>query len=257
MLEGGFHFPHGCEVNRRPRRFPEVLIAQWCNEGVEVVDLHTKAPEVAQAMHKELQAIAQRDAGDVAPKATGSSHLLLRRCGHAARSNRIEAVIEKEGLLSRPPVVYREGWEEYRAIAFDDGQRGPPVQGLPEPTPPRASPIGSRCGATSAWRRACATPRRPLGGAGSPKQGPGVVRKAVVQPTMFFPKNHSTAAAKYARLVKRRGKGVARVALAGEVLDTAYQPLTRTPYRYATLARRNEGQHFVKMARKAEAISVS
>lgn len=66
------------------------------------------------------------------------------------------------------------------------------------------------------------------------KQGPGVVRKYLGQGAPHFTRNNENSRKKHLRLAKKRGKGVARVAVAGDMLDTAYQVLkTRTPYKYA------------------------
>lgn len=66
------------------------------------------------------------------------------------------------------------------------------------------------------------------------KQGPGVVRKILVQGALHFAKDNPNTANKKRRLEAQRGKSVARVAAAGDLLDVAYQVLkTQTPYRYA------------------------
>lgn len=66
------------------------------------------------------------------------------------------------------------------------------------------------------------------------KQGPGVVRKYLAQGAQHFPRHNDNSRKKQGRLAKQRGKGVARIAVAGDMLDTAYQILkTKTPYKYA------------------------
>lgn len=66
------------------------------------------------------------------------------------------------------------------------------------------------------------------------KQGPGVVRKYLVQGAPHFTRNNENSRKKQVGLAKKRGKGVARMAVAGDMLDTSYQILkTKTPYKFA------------------------
>lgn len=66
------------------------------------------------------------------------------------------------------------------------------------------------------------------------KQGPGVVRKILVQGSWAFERSNPDAKAKHAHLTCRRGRGIARMATAGDLLDVIYQVLkTRQRYRHA------------------------
>ena len=62
------------------------------------------------------------------------------------------------------------------------------------------------------------------------KQGPGVVRKVLVQAAIHHGRSSSSASVRFKRLAVERGKGVALVATAADLLDQLYQMLkTRTP----------------------------
>lgn len=66
------------------------------------------------------------------------------------------------------------------------------------------------------------------------KQGPGAVRKVVVQGAHHYTKHNPRAKLKSDTIAKKRGKGRARAAAGSDLLNVAYQMLkTRTPYRYA------------------------
>lgn len=67
------------------------------------------------------------------------------------------------------------------------------------------------------------------------KQGPGYIRKTLVQGAQHFKDVNPPTAEKYARLKAERPKGgVGIVAAAGDLLDVVYQMLkTRTPFRFA------------------------
>jgi len=77
------------------------------------------------------------------------------------------------------------------------------------------------------------------------KQGPGVVRKVVVQGAHHYTRHDARAKAKSDRIAKKRGKGRARAATGSDLLNVAYQMLkTRTTYKFARPAevtrKRNE-----------------
>jgi transposase len=86
------------------------------------------------------------------------------------------------------------------------------------------------------------------------KQGRGSVRKAVVQAVPHFVKHHPVAHRKQHRLRKARGPGVARMAMAADILDVAYQVLkTRTPYRHVRPdALHRKRRKFNQLVRRAE-----
>lgn len=64
------------------------------------------------------------------------------------------------------------------------------------------------------------------------KQGPGIVRKIVVQGAHHYTKHDTRARTKSDRIAQKRGKGRARAATGADLLNVAYQMLkTRTTYR--------------------------
>lgn len=66
------------------------------------------------------------------------------------------------------------------------------------------------------------------------KQGPGIVRKVVVQGAHHYTRHDERAKAKSDRIANKRGKGRARAAAGSDLLNVAYQMLkTRTTYKFA------------------------
>lgn len=73
------------------------------------------------------------------------------------------------------------------------------------------------------------------------KQGPGLVRKILVQGALHFARHNPRADAKLHALQHRRGKGIARVAAGADLLSVAYQVLkTRQPYHHADPGRQGK-----------------
>lgn len=120
--------------------------------------------------------------------------------------------------------------------------------------PNRAS-IRSNFGLATSVRDSADTQRRGR----ITKQGPGAVRKILVQGALHFVAHNPNSKLKHERLAGQRGKGVARVAAGADLLDTAYQVLkTQTPYRFARPEKTAEKRRaLTRLASPPASLSVS
>jgi len=91
------------------------------------------------------------------------------------------------------------------------------------------------------------------------KQGPGLVRKIVVQGAHHYTKHDTRAREKSDRIAKKRGKGRARAATGSDLLNVAYQMLkTKTPYRHARESEvKRKLAELAHLAAAPQALSVS
>jgi len=132
VLEVAFRYRHGCHVGQLSERHPDVLIAQWCNFHVEVLEVHTRDARRIQAMVKELTVLAGREAKLLASDLDGGDVQLVQvPCPHQ-RGAAIGTLIEQHGCLYLQPLLYHEGWERYRILAFEEGQLRALFQALAE-----------------------------------------------------------------------------------------------------------------------------
>ncbi|HEV8359183.1 MAG TPA: helix-turn-helix domain-containing protein [Candidatus Thermoplasmatota archaeon] len=124
MLEVSFRFRHGCALSKLSERHPTVVIGQWCNFAVEVVEIHTGDPSLGGQLEQELLSLKKEGFKALARAQNGNTtQMLVLKCGHKRRGT-ISALIEDTGCLYLPPIVYRGGWEHYRMVAMsDDGLR--------------------------------------------------------------------------------------------------------------------------------------
>lgn len=120
---------------------------------------------------------------------------------------------------------------------------------------PNKKTIRSNFGLATSVRNSADTERRGR----ITKQGPGVVRKVLVQGALHFARHNPNTSMKHARLAGKRGKGVARVAAAADLLDVTYQVLkTRTRYHHERRQRHAEKRReLARLARTPEPICVS
>lgn len=91
------------------------------------------------------------------------------------------------------------------------------------------------------------------------KQGPGVVRKVVVQGAHHHTRHNPRAKAKSDRIAKKRGKGRARAATGADLLNVAYQMLkTQTAYRFARPVEvKRKRAELARLAASAQSLSIS
>ncbi len=113
LYEARIRVIHDCPYSRLARKFPEATIAMWCNFHTHVFEISAPTDELMAMVQKEmnLSGSNQMVVGE-------GTHLrmILQDCDCTPG---VMNVIEQEGLWSEEPVIYREGWENYRVIGHD------------------------------------------------------------------------------------------------------------------------------------------
>lgn len=91
------------------------------------------------------------------------------------------------------------------------------------------------------------------------KQGPGIIRKIVVQGAHHYTRNNPRARERAAAIAKKRGKGRARAATGSDLLNVAYQMLkTRTPYKHANrVSVERKLRELERLSARAQSLSLS
>ncbi|UCE09454.1 MAG: helix-turn-helix domain-containing protein [Candidatus Thorarchaeota archaeon] len=114
MFEILFRVSHDCPFGNISRRFPDLKMFQWCNREHEVIELKVNSPDEYSKVLQEVSEIAEliHSASD-----EGRVHLVTRMC-QCSRFKTVSTVIDKFNLLQVLPVVYEQGWEYYRIMAF-------------------------------------------------------------------------------------------------------------------------------------------
>lgn len=132
MLEVSLRFRHGCAVNKLSDAYPEVTMAQWCNFAVEVIEIQTADPGVADAMERDLARLSGKGFKLLAESVPGgTTRTLLLECQHTNRDT-VSAVVERHGCIYLPPIIYQGGWEHYRFVVFDEKKLKPLFKTLEE-----------------------------------------------------------------------------------------------------------------------------
>ena len=86
----------------------------WCNRDIEVVEIVVEKPEALSALMEGLSKI-----GDIVETSSDSDkvHLVTKKC-NCTLENSVSKNIDECNLLHVSPIVFEQGWEYYRVIAF-------------------------------------------------------------------------------------------------------------------------------------------
>ena len=108
---------HDCVVGNLSRNVPGVRIFHWC--------VHNR--DIFQASGPDAQLESFRDAvvarfGGRQVYATGDGVILVTESHMCSTQGRpsVTSILSSTGIWDIPPIVYREGWESWRVIAWSD-----------------------------------------------------------------------------------------------------------------------------------------
>jgi len=114
LFEVVFKVTHDCPFGNISRKFPSLKMFVWCNREHEVVEAIVEKPEEYAAVMKETSKMD----GLIEETSDGHKiHLITKEC-FCNLENSIGKNIDTFNLLHVLPVVYEQGWEYYRIIAF-------------------------------------------------------------------------------------------------------------------------------------------
>ena len=122
MLEVRVKLEHDCPYTRFTKALPQVEMLHWCSRESDVLEI-TQAPgvdserldSVLRRLLKELDAKAARRV----PIGT-RGRLIVQKHNYSSMKQNVNAVIEAHNCMEVQPTVYRDGFEWYRILAFDN-----------------------------------------------------------------------------------------------------------------------------------------
>lgn len=114
LFEIIFRITHDCPFGNISRRFPSLRMFVWCNREHEIYEVIVEKLEDYQAVLDEISKL-----GEVAEVSSDRNkiYIVTKPC-NCTLENSIGKNIDDFNLLHVLPVVYEQGWEYYRIIAF-------------------------------------------------------------------------------------------------------------------------------------------
>jgi predicted DNA binding protein len=115
MYEASFKVRHECPYRDLSEQFPEITIREWYLHDCQVLEFsaQTVAHDALLAEVDALGTILHTTADDA------GLHVVARSC-ECSLDDSIIHRFQAHNCLYLPPTIYRQGWEHYTVIAFDD-----------------------------------------------------------------------------------------------------------------------------------------
>lgn len=116
LYAASFEVRHGCPVGEISRELPHLGILHWCINNRDVFQVAGSAEDVEafRTWADSYQGIHH------ASTLREGSLLITQGCNCAPGGNSISRLVEEVGAWDIPPIAYREGWESWRILAWDD-----------------------------------------------------------------------------------------------------------------------------------------
>ncbi|WIV66088.1 helix-turn-helix domain-containing protein [Natrialbaceae archaeon AArc-T1-2] len=116
MYEVSFKLRHECPYRGLSERFPGVSIREWFLQDCQILEI--TAPDVDD--DELLEAIDELGTALHTSVDGSDLHVIVQSCACSIEES-IVRTFERHNCVHLPPTVYRNGWEHYTVIGFDEG----------------------------------------------------------------------------------------------------------------------------------------
>jgi len=118
MYAAALEIRHDCPIGKLSRRLPNLRIVQWCVDSRDLFQVSGPDDQVETFREDIVATFGGRQV-----YATGQGIIIVTqicRCG-PPDGRGIGKVIRGAGAWDIPPIVYNEGWESWRILAWSEG----------------------------------------------------------------------------------------------------------------------------------------
>jgi predicted DNA binding protein len=114
LFEVVFKASHDCPYCNISKKYPRLRMFDWCNREHDVIEIITDKPNEQAAVTDEISKIK-----GIVEKSSDqqNAHFFVKKC-YCKQEDSISTILDELDVLLISPVVYRNGWEYYRIIAF-------------------------------------------------------------------------------------------------------------------------------------------
>jgi predicted DNA binding protein len=115
-----FKLQHQCPYNDLSKKFPTVVMSQWCDNNTEVLEASSTDPKQFQEFGKSLVLLAKGLKAKVLKKKFVFPDLQMVSRYRVDGFTSVDSAAEKNHCLVVYPVTHIGGWEWYRVVGFSD-----------------------------------------------------------------------------------------------------------------------------------------
>jgi hypothetical protein len=114
LFEVVLKITHDCPWANLSRRHPSMKMFFWCNEEHDFIEVTEISRGDRASLIEDLSKLE-----DIVERSSDRDKLqyIVKRC-HCNEQSTVSSHIDAFDLLQIPPIIYSEGWEYYRIIAF-------------------------------------------------------------------------------------------------------------------------------------------
>lgn len=122
LYETTFRLQHDCPFNDLSKQHPELIMASWCNNEVDVLEITAEDPRAFESLQKDVKSMEKALKTKILRQSSSNRNvqLLIQHCGCEQVPAPVSPVFERNNCLEIQPATYRGGWEYYRLISFND-----------------------------------------------------------------------------------------------------------------------------------------
>lgn len=119
-FEVGFRLQHDCPMTEISQRYPEAVIARWCQYENDVIEASFGGVADPQRFKADFKRAIRGVTPRPAARAVDTKHglQLVAKCDHASAKTSLTRYFVKHRCLEIYPAIYTDGWEWYRMVAL-------------------------------------------------------------------------------------------------------------------------------------------
>jgi predicted DNA binding protein len=122
LQETALRLQHDCPFNDLSKNNPSLLIASWCNNVNDVMEISADDPAVFDGLQKDIKSLEKALQSKIIRKWNSNRNvqIVVQHCGCDNVPTPVSPVFEKYNCLALQPTTFKGGWEYYRLISFSE-----------------------------------------------------------------------------------------------------------------------------------------
>jgi predicted DNA binding protein len=122
LLEARVRLEHECPYTRFTKALPRAEMFHWCSRESDVLEVASgpgvDASELDAGLDRLLKELGAKAVRKVPLGQKG--RLIVQKHNYSAMAQNVNATIEEYNCMEVQPTIYRDGYEWYRILAFDN-----------------------------------------------------------------------------------------------------------------------------------------
>jgi predicted DNA binding protein len=121
LYETKLRLEHDCPYTAFSKKLPSVIVQHWCSMDSDVLQFSGVDAVAAPLFRREMASLQKRLGSKFVREVSvdPATRIVVQRHSYSAMKPNVSAVVGSHNCLEVQPTVYRDGYEWYRILAFD------------------------------------------------------------------------------------------------------------------------------------------